>query len=849
MRRQIRNRLFGLADSLQEANLTIFRYLVNGRRDQVFELLGQCQEAAIQIGNVIEQQADSAEAVSLLEQYCEYAYQVTLLLDSSYDSNRIYHVLESMVSGIRCCMARDLPEGKLEVAFFPYKISMWDSLESVWEAAHRDLDCNVSVVPIPYFDWNHDGSLGAMHYEGNLFPSSVHVTSWEEYRVEDIRPDIIYIHNPYDDKNLVTTVHPDFYARRLRGFTDLLVYIPYFVCDKNVPRHFCICPGTVFSNRIILQSEEVCDIYINEFRENERKSGHQGCLEAAEKRFMPLGSPKFDKVYEVTCSPLPIPQNWEGWIMKPDGGRRKVVLYNTSLSVLLNGGEKVLKKLEFVFRFFQERKDEIVLLWRPHPLSLATYQSMRPQLLGRYRRLVDRFREERIGIFDESADPYLAISISDAYYGDAGSMKVMYQNTSKPSLVQNINLYRCIDDSEWIQFEDIWVEGDEFWCVSSNFNSLFKINCINHHIQWMGAIPGERIRGHRLYVSVVRHGDSLYLAPGTAEQIAVYNLSDGRFDKIPINEHVGDDGDIKFNSIIIDGHFLFFFPNRYPAVIRYDAESGKTDYFGSWRAEADKKVKGMGFIGKAIRVGDWVIHAFNGWNGGLAFHLKTCEARIIRIGDYVNGYCGIIYDGWSCWLLPKSLEKKGFVRWNPDTGECHVVSWDIPGYVAGGGTPFGPAVCWGGYIWVFPGTGNMVLKINIEDESIKDVVDLQGLYLPWDADQSFFRSCIMAKVQDGRMLLSGGRNRRFIEYEVDKGSCEMMYLKTPAKVRSFIKNEKDTVVWRKNMRETASYSLEAYMEDILSPNQVRTGIHEEEEPSGNRIHKMMKQTLIEKGTD
>ena len=33
---------------------------------------------------------------------------------------------------------------------------------------------------------------------------------------------------------------------------------------------------------------------------------------------------------------------------------------------------------------FQERKDEIVLLWRPHPLMESTLSAMRPQLYEQY---------------------------------------------------------------------------------------------------------------------------------------------------------------------------------------------------------------------------------------------------------------------------------------------------------------------------------------------------------------------------------------------------------------------------------------------------------------------------------
>ena len=111
---------------------------------------------------------------------------------------------------------------------------MWDSLERVWRAADADPDCDAYVVPIPYYDKNQDGSLGAFHYEGDLLPSYVPVTHYDEYRIENREPDAIFIHNPYDDYNRVTSVEPRFYSRELKKYTECLVYVPYFITSGSM---------------------------------------------------------------------------------------------------------------------------------------------------------------------------------------------------------------------------------------------------------------------------------------------------------------------------------------------------------------------------------------------------------------------------------------------------------------------------------------------------------------------------------------------------------------------------------------------------------------------------------------
>ena len=57
-------------------------------------------------------------------------------------------------------------EGKIRIVFFPYKASMWDSLESVYLAALKDDEVDAMVVPIPYFKLSDKGDEPC--YEGSL---------------------------------------------------------------------------------------------------------------------------------------------------------------------------------------------------------------------------------------------------------------------------------------------------------------------------------------------------------------------------------------------------------------------------------------------------------------------------------------------------------------------------------------------------------------------------------------------------------------------------------------------------------------------------------------------------------
>ena len=55
----------------------IKKAIETGRRDNAMELLAQCQQSAIDVGQMIEEEeGEGTGAVSCLEEYCEQVYQI-----------------------------------------------------------------------------------------------------------------------------------------------------------------------------------------------------------------------------------------------------------------------------------------------------------------------------------------------------------------------------------------------------------------------------------------------------------------------------------------------------------------------------------------------------------------------------------------------------------------------------------------------------------------------------------------------------------------------------------------------------------------------------------------------------
>lgn len=452
----IKRQLLSIIDTMENA-LTILQQLLTANDvNNVIAVLTECQNCAIEVGNKIEKiYGENPDVIHPIEIYCESVYKlaetVSNQLVSSGKCEQLYEQLCKQLNAMSESIQNKLPD-KREVVFLPYKASMWDSLESVYLAAKEDENCNVYCIPIPYFDKNTDGSLGTMHHEINEFPSGTIVTDYHDYNLAERMPDAIYIHNPYDNWNHVTSVHPDFYCKNLRDFTDNLVYIPYFVLGEINPanqsaingmKHFCFLPGTIYANHIIVQSEDMKQIYVTEFMKAAAENGLSGSYidrSIQENRFLGLGSPKFDKISNTTGADFVIPDEWQHIITASDGKRKKVVLYNTTIGTFLTYREKMLEKIKSVLGFFYTERENAALLWRPHPLMESTIKSMHPDLLQEYDHIVSKYKQEAWGIYDDTADLHRAIALSDCYYGDHSSVVQLYQKTGKPIMIQNVSI-------------------------------------------------------------------------------------------------------------------------------------------------------------------------------------------------------------------------------------------------------------------------------------------------------------------------------------------------------------------------------------------------------------------------
>ena len=277
----LQEKVKGFLPLFHEAHEEILNLIKNGEIPQAMGVLGECQTAAIELGTMIEEEKGEGHAtVGVLEQYCESIFRLhtglseLLVPDSTQDMggpDETWKELETFEDRLADSAEQDLKE-KRQVVFIPYKTAFWGTMESMWQTMAEDEETDVYVIPAPYYYKDEFGSTKTKepHYETD-YPGNVTITSYEDYSFEKQHPDMIITQYPYDEYNYALMIHPFFYAKSLKQYTEELVYIPPLVMDeigpeddraREVLKQFCNMPGVVHADKVIVQSEQMKQVYV-----------------------------------------------------------------------------------------------------------------------------------------------------------------------------------------------------------------------------------------------------------------------------------------------------------------------------------------------------------------------------------------------------------------------------------------------------------------------------------------------------------------------------------------------------------------------------------------------------------
>lgn len=403
------------------------------QKKKIVSACGELQQFAIDLGTYMEAvKGEGYDIVGILEDYCEALYELGVA-----DSNEMISKSLVCING-RYKEIVTKAKSRKEVLFLPFKGEYWAAFEEEYRMAVDDPDTDVYVVPIPYYYKDYLGRMHDMQYDPGKYPKDIKVVNYDEYDYALHHPDIIYIQNPYDEWNEVTSVPPFFYSDKLLRYTDKLVYIPWFktydftrdnVKEYKNMRYYCTVPGVIKADEVILPSETIRETYIEKLCD----FAGEETRELWEKKLtVENAGDSGDRMDEE--------------ISDSDNASEKTLLYYPDFSDILYYGQQAIDKLKSVINMVKDAEDPWRCIIFKGRLIDKLLKDTDQELYEEYTRtLRDAGNGALLEIVNEDEADFdeLALRCS-AFYGDRGHIAHVFNNAGKPVKIQS---YETLQES------------------------------------------------------------------------------------------------------------------------------------------------------------------------------------------------------------------------------------------------------------------------------------------------------------------------------------------------------------------------------------------------------------------
>lgn len=396
-----------------------------------YESLSSYQEMAIELGTYMEGiKGEGYDLVHILEEFCDEVFALHNMLgnkDGDIDAglDRLLGMLENLFTKVR---------KRKEVVFMPFKSDYWYVFEEEYKKALVDEDTDVYVMPIPYYYKNYDGTLRDIQFDMEAYGSELPLVSYEDFELPLRRPDVIYIQSPYDSYNEIMSVNPAFYVTKLRDYTSKLIYIPWFRTEDfersferayHNMKAYCLMPGVLYADEVILHSSVIRDRYIEKLTEYVGEDTR----EIWENRIVVSDADRTDN----TLKDLLCESTGESNV-----DVKKLIAYYPDFSKFIECDMEFVDKIKRVLDIFEANSERINVCFVESTNIHNYLKRLRPNVYEEYEKLIKRYIDRAWFNICDDKDIDTVVKKCHAYYGDAGVIAHRFRNAGKPVMIENV---------------------------------------------------------------------------------------------------------------------------------------------------------------------------------------------------------------------------------------------------------------------------------------------------------------------------------------------------------------------------------------------------------------------------
>lgn len=565
----------------------------------------------------------------------------------------------------------------------------------------------------------------------------------------------MYIHNPYDIAGIADAAGASFCYANLKEHAQTLIYVPHFM--GGVPEEYKQSTVYTYADRIYLSG---------------RNAEYSLDIKYADKIVKcESGIPKYMEKLHQTIA-----------LQKSE---KRVLWMEVSYLDIYYDTEKFLRKWEQVLDYLGTRQDISLILHTDEDILERMQRELPEALIREYQRILGKYRNVGYGIWEEGKDFYEAAVRADGYIGTGRNWQQnFFRVQGKLRLIIDME-YRPLPTEDDICVPSFWsceIIDDEAWFLPGMTNYLCKKKLTEESdtpVEIVAEIPEEK-DGWLNFIGLKRVGDKLYLLPYNADGIWIYDLAEGTFEKIYLEN--GALTNVTFAEQW--EKYLYLFPRSYEGIIKLDTETGSITVQRDWIMElnalcAEKDLMEPYFVWSIKREEDSVHLLSSRGNVYMCYELGTDKWEMKKLGESNGKSCAMEKQGYIIWSVPSHGEDVVKYNLGQDTEEilCHIPAKETTNI------PFASLLDIGDVLYALPLQENQILQIDKKTDAVTVYrgklpyreVDFQSEYLR----QRKTGYQLAQKLSDGKFLLYQQYDGAFLVVDKNLAVCKRIPCRMP----------------------------------------------------------------------
>lgn len=143
---------------------------------------------------------------------------------------------------------------------------------------------------------------------------------------------------------------------------------------------------------------------------------------------------------------------------------------------------------------------------------------------------------------------------------------------------------------------NLYEDDRYYWFSELQFNGFYKVDKKTLTPELLFHFPEEDLDAERLYTDIAKVGDWFVFCPFSAKNICLYNEKNKEIKIFSLKEFskekkVKYNPCMKFSSLEVNEHIIFFFPYTYTSIVKLDLNSFNLTYLDSPIAQIEQVVR------------------------------------------------------------------------------------------------------------------------------------------------------------------------------------------------------------------------------------------------------------------